>query len=174
MPSDIRADLHRQLAPYRGTFREVRWARPETWHLTLLFLGSVPPARVPELRRLVDHVARQVKPYAAVADQGGGRTGQRAGVAWLGLSEGSGALIEAATLATETCPPEITDGSPPKRTRSAHLTLVRKADQAVIEALRGQAHGPLRAAWTIDRLQLVRSHLASSGAHYETLYEATL
>ncbi len=174
MPEAARTRLHEQLAPYRRAHREVRWTRPESWHLTLLFLGSVAPDRVPELQRLVDDVARRRPPYVATVDQGGGRTRGREGVAWLGLSEGAGTLIETATLTAHGCPPDISDGRPPRRTPSAHLTIVRKADEVVVQALRGQALGPLGVSWEIDRLRLVRSFLQAGGARYETLHEATL
>lgn len=160
--------------PYRRALPGVRWTRPQTWHLTLLFLGSVAPDRTPELRGLVDVVAKQVGPYEVRVDGGGGRTRRAEGVAWLGLSEGAGRLIESASLLADGCPPDITDGPPPKRTPSAHLTLARKADEAAIRALRDQAHGPVGVGWRIDRIELVRSHLEPSGARYETLHEARL
>jgi len=152
----------------------VRWRRPQTWHLTLLFLGAVDPARVAELHGLIDDMAREIAPYRVGVDQGGGRFRHGHGVAWLGLGDGAGALIEAATLIATSCPPGITEGPPPKRTPSAHLTVVRKADEAVIEALRSEAHGPLGVHWTVNTLQLVRSHLDPDGAHYETLRQAAL
>lgn len=174
MPDSVRAELHRQLAPYRRTHRAVRWTRSQTWHLTLLFLGSVALHRTAELESLVDGIATLIAPYAVKVDQGGGRTRHGEGVAWLGLSVGAGTLIEAATLAAERCPPNITGGLPPKRTPSAHLTVVRRADEAVVQALRDQRHGPLGVGWTVDRVQLMRSHLEPGGARYETLYEGTL
>jgi len=152
----------------------VRWTRPQTWHLTLLFLGSVAPDRMAELASLIEDVAARTATYAAAADQGGGRSRRGEGVAWLGLSSGAADLIETATLTAERCPHGITDGPPPKRTPSAHLTVGRKADEAVIEALRAQACGALGVRWPVDRIQLVRSHLAPDGARYETLHEATL
>ena len=174
MPAAVRTDLHRQLAPYRKAHRDVRWTRPETWHLTLLFLGSVAPDRVPELRVLVGDVANQTEPYRAVIDKGDGRGRRKDGVAWVSLTDGAGALIEAATLAARECPPDISDGPPPKRTPSAHLTVVRKADEAVVRALRDQAFGPLGVSWRVDRIQLVRSYLEPDGARYQTLHESTL
>jgi 2'-5' RNA ligase len=174
VPEVARAQLHEQLAPYRRAHREVRWTRPESWHLTLLFLGSVAPDRVPELERLVDAVARRRRPYVATVDQGGGRTRGRESVAWLGLSEGAGTLIETATLMAHSCPPDISDGRPPRRTPSAHLTVVRKADEAVVQTLGRQALGPLGVSWEVDRIRLVRSFLQAGDARYETLHEATL
>ncbi len=174
MPEDTRAQLHRQLAPYRRRHTDARWTRPRTWHLTLLFLGAVAPDRLPELEWLTRSVAEAFAPYHATADRGGGRTRGREGTAWLSLSAGAGVLIEAATFAADRCPADITDGPPPKRTPSAHLTVARRADQPLIEALRSQAHGPVVVNWEIDRVQLVRSHLDPGGAHYVTLDEATL
>jgi 2'-5' RNA ligase len=171
VPDEVRFELQRQLAPYRRAHPEVRWTRPATWHLTLLFFGSVPPDRVPELKRLTDDVAARTEPYEATVDQGGGRVRRGEGVAWLGLSTGAGRLIEAASLAAERCPADLTDGPAPKRTPSAHLTVVRRADQAVVIALRDQAHGRVQVDWTVDRLQLVRSYLEPGGARYETLHE---
>ncbi len=174
MPPDVRGELLAQLGPYRRAHRDVRWTQPETWHLTLLFLGSVAPDRVPEVARLMRHVGQRAAPYPVFVDRGDGRVRGGAGVAWLSLSTGAGRLIELATLAARGCPPDITEGAPPRRTPSAHLTLVRKADRAVVQALRAQAHGPLGIGWTVDRLLLVRSHLGTEGARYETLREVTL
>ena len=152
----------------------MRWTGPQTWHLTLLFLGAVAPGRISELRRLVESVALDVEPYRAIVADGGGRVRRGEGVAWLGLSAGAGTLIKAATLAADRCPPDLTEGPPPKRTPSAHLTVARKADREVVQALREQTHGRLGVRWEVDRLQLVRSHLDPGSARYETLHEATL
>ena len=122
----------------------------------------------------MEHVAADRSAYHVTADLGGGRARGRDGVAWLGLSDGAAKLIAMANELAEACPATITDGAPPKRTPSAHLTLVRRADAAVIGALRDQAHGPLRVEWTTDRLALVRSHLEPVRVRYETLHWATL
>ena len=119
-------------------------------------------------------MAKQAAPYRVRLDAGGGRVRRGEGVAWLGLSTGAVELIELAAAVAEGCPTDITTGPPPKRTLAAHLTVARKADQALVRALSEQAHGALQAGWTVDRLQLVRSHLEPGGARYETLREATL
>ncbi len=174
MPEDARALLRRQLAPYRRAHPAARWTHPENWHLTLLFIGSVASERVAELKDLVADVAREVVAYEIAIEEGAGRTGQRGGVAWLGATRGARSLIETASLLAARCPPDIAGGRPPKRTPSAHLTVVRAADRAVIEALRFGSLGPHRASWTVDRIDLVRSHLGPEGTHYETVHGATL
>lgn len=166
--------LASQLEPYRLRYQQARWTRPASWHLTLLFLGSVDPGRVPDLRALVDLVAAQAAPYRIRADAGGGRARGDDGVAWIGLSEGAGRLIGLAADIATRCPPGVTQGAPPKRTPAAHLTVARRADHAVVRALREQRNGPLGVSWTVDRLALVRSHTEPAGARYETLHEAAL
>lgn len=152
----------------------MRWTRPESWHLTLLFLGSIDPSRVPELETLVDRAAAARTPYDIELELGGGHLRRGEGVAWLGANEGAGRLITLATDIADACPAGISAGPPPKRTPSAHLTVARKADEAVIAALRTVAHGPVGVAWVIDRICLVRSHLEPDGARYATLHEATM
>lgn len=174
MPVSVRRELQAQLVPYRRHHPHVRWTRPESWHLTLLFLGSVEVTAVGQLERGVRSTAQRTAAYDVRVQRGGGRTRHKEGVAWLGLSRGAGTLIETARRMAAACPPDVTTGPPPKRTPSAHLTVVRKADEAVIEALQTQAHGPLGVGWTVDRIELVRSHLEPGGARYETLYEAAL
>ena len=123
MPHEVRVELQRQLAPYRRAHPEVRWTRPETWHLTLLFLGSVDPGKVGLLERTLASVAARGMPYEVRVDAGGGHTGggrsrRGEGVAWLGLSTGADKLIEVADLVAAACPPDITSGPSPRRTRS--------------------------------------------------------
>jgi len=96
------------------------------------------------------------------------------GVAWLGLEAGAGDVIETAEVVAAACPADITMGAPPKRTPAAHLTIARRADRELIAALETRSLGSLDAAWTIDRIALVRSHLGPGGSRYETLHEVTL
>ena len=47
----------------------MRWTSPQTWHLTLLFLGAVAPGRTDELRRLVESVAHDIERYRALIEK---------------------------------------------------------------------------------------------------------
>lgn len=174
LPPAARDSLQQQLAPYRARFTAARWTPPASWHLTLVFLGPVEPAFVHQLEGLLEAVGERASPYRVRLDAGGGRVRRGEGVAWLGLSSGASRLIELAAAVADACPVDITSGGPPKRTPSAHLTVARKANDALVRALRDHACGPLAARWTVDRLQLVRSHLEPTGARYETLHEVTL
>ncbi len=174
MPVATCETLDRQLAPYRTALPDVRWTRPETWHLTLVFLGSVEPGRLTELASIIDAVAAGGTPYRIRLDAGDGRMGHREGVGWLRASEGRGELVALADAIARGCPADLTVGVPVRRTPSAHLTVARGATMVAIAALRTQAPGPLGVAWTVDHIDLVRSHLEASGARYQTLHEAAL
>ncbi|WP_250283090.1 RNA 2',3'-cyclic phosphodiesterase [Frankia sp. CiP1_Cm_nod2] len=54
----------------------LRWAPPESWHITLAFLGEVPAGVRPALARELARVAAE-HPPAAVVISGGGRFGSR-------------------------------------------------------------------------------------------------
>src|SRR5512134_3990650 len=102
VPADVRRSLWGQLAPCRERHRAVRWLSPETWHLTLLFLGSVAEDRVPELAAVVDHTATLVPRFSLAIAGGGGRVRHGEGVAWLRVADGARHVIElAAHLAAD-------------------------------------------------------------------------
>jgi 2'-5' RNA ligase len=145
-----------------------------TWHLTLLFLGSVPPEHVTDLVALVDTVAAASPSARLRISGGGGRVRRREAVAWLAVDAGAREMLAIADRLAAGCPEGITAGAPPRRTPSAPLTVARRADRALVEALASERHGLLDATWPADRLTLVRSHLEPGGPRYETLHEAAL
>ncbi len=50
VPDDVRMALAAALDPVRRRVRGGRWSAPETWHLTLRFLGDTLPDAVPGIR----------------------------------------------------------------------------------------------------------------------------
>jgi 2'-5' RNA ligase len=70
----------------RGCPGEPRWTAPDRWHLTLLYLGTVPADRVPELVAAAAPAVAAAPPMA-LRLAGGGRFGtrRRPQVAWTGL-----------------------------------------------------------------------------------------
>jgi RNA 2',3'-cyclic 3'-phosphodiesterase len=175
VPEDAARGIEAVLAPYRSRFPGARWLPPGSLHLTLLFVGAAPSAGVPDLAALVQGVARASDAFVVRTGPGGGRARDGDGVAWLGLREGASrvmALVEACATA---CPPGLTPaGRPARPARSAHLTVARRADPALLRALRDEALGPLGVTWTADRVSLCRSHLGPGGARYEVLSESPL
>ena len=114
---------------------------------------------------MIDEVASRRQPVHAVASRGGGRVRSE---------EGAGDVIETADMLAATCPADVTVGAAPRRTASAHVTIARRVDGELLEALRTRSGGSLRVEWTIDHIALVRSHLGPGGSRYETLHEVPL
>ena len=137
----------------------VRWTTREQWHVTLRFLGNVDDPE-PVIAALRDAV-RALSPVEAVLGPRAAMLGR--GVVQLpvaGLDEVASVVIAAtATL-----------GDPPDRRRfKGHLTLARtkgpRADRSSLD---------LSATWTVDQVELIRSHLGGGPAHYETLAALSL
>jgi len=153
----------------------VRWTRPESWHLTLLFLGSVEPERIEELTGVMDSSAGRLDSFEVASGRHGGRESRGEGIGWLGLKKGGSELVRLSSELALECPDDMTMGrSRPRRTPSPHLTVARRVDAGVIAALREERLGPLALGWTADRITLFRSHLGEGGSIYEVLYEAPL
>jgi 2'-5' RNA ligase len=170
-----REELWSQLRPYREQFPDCRWTKARSWHLTLLFLGEVDRDELGALKQLADFAAAGADgPFRVTARLGGGRARRGDGVAWLGLAEGAGQVIEIADQLFSACPTGIVSGSAPKRTPAAHLTVARRAQPQAIAALRRQAFGGIGATWAVTGIVLTRSHLGPDGARYETVHRSAL
>jgi 2'-5' RNA ligase len=152
----------------------VRWLDPETWHLTLLFIGSVSPVHVPAVVALVDVVAAASPCIRLGIAGGGGRVRRQEAVAWLDVGAGARDVLAMADRLARGWPDGVTTGGRPRRTPSAHLTVARRADRTLVEAFTEERHGPLGATWLADRVALVRSHLGPAGSRYETLHQTAL
>lgn len=160
-----RDDLARALDPLREAPGAPRWGGPERWHLTLLFLGAVPDARVAPL---VDAAAPAVAATAPITLRlaGGGRFGsvRRPQVAWVGLDGDLdplaglagrlAAVARAQRLEVEERPfrPHLTIG----RWRPGH-----PADGTLTDRLAGY-RGP---AWPVTEVRLLESRLGPRPQH---------
>lgn len=154
----------------------VRWVLPDGLHLTLKFLGSTEPGRLPAVREAIAATALEAHPVTlGLRGVGAFPSAGRPRVLWIGLVRGQEALAAMAAgldarLAPLGWPPET-------RPFRAHLTLARcddpAAGRAALEEL-DRAAGSLDLGWTAERLVLFRSHLGHGPARYEPLQEAPL
>jgi RNA 2',3'-cyclic 3'-phosphodiesterase len=144
----------------------LRWSEPGTWHLTLAFIGGVDSDDVPGIARTVGTVAAAGQPMRLPTGRLGAfpRSGS-ARVLWYAVGDPAGALgAVAADLARAL---GLTQDEPSR----PHVTLAR-ARRGHVD-LRGwiepaSASAP-EATLDVDHLELVRSHLGSGPARYETL-----
>jgi RNA 2',3'-cyclic 3'-phosphodiesterase len=159
--------------------RTVRWTKPETIHLTLQFLGDVPPGDVDALGTALQAACTGL-PGFDMTLQGLGvfPNPKRPRIVWVGISERSGVLRDLQRRVGEALAPL---GFPPeKRPFKPHLTIGRAARDAAqsdlqqVGALMGKIDVPKLAVVPVDHVCLMKSDLRPSGAVYTPLKVVTL
>ena len=132
---------------------DLRWGRPEQWHLTVKFFGPVADADA--VAHVVAEAVRGREPFAVSLGGGGAfPNARRASVLWLGVREGADGLAGLAA--------PFADDDRPYR---AHLTLARAAKardlRAAVAAL--DACGDSE-PWIVDEVVLFDSDTRADGA----------
>jgi len=143
----------------------IRWARPETLHVTLRFLGDIEPARVPALTAALHAEAACVPPFELTfGELGAFPSSRRPQVVFFRVDPQQ--PLEALASAVERAVVQAGFAADPRPFRP-HLTLGR--------ARRGK-HVPVTAAVTppgdsrvVDEIVLFHSRLARSGATHTPL-----
>jgi 2'-5' RNA ligase len=145
---------------------ELRWAEPDAWHLTLVFLGTMDPDDISRVAAAIGGVAVAHAPTEVATGRLGAfhRPGS-ARVLWYGVHDPDNSL---SALAGELASALGTDPEEPFR---PHVTLARARRRPV--DLRGWIEGAAVSApegrLTVDRIELMRSHLGGGPVRYETL-----
>jgi 2'-5' RNA ligase len=93
-PPDTAHALRRAVDRGRGHTPGLRWADPDEWHLTLVFLGEVDGALLPALGDALGREARGHRPFHITAEGWGAFPGdlRRASVLWAGLGGDTASL----------------------------------------------------------------------------------
>ena len=176
-PDRALEDLEEFLSVRRDAGRELRWALPEQWHLTLAFLPAVPDRAYDDLLERLTRAARKRSPMTAALVGGGAFPNPgRAKVLWAAVELDD--PIELDRLATG-CRAAATKAGVevPGERFKPHLTLARSGRPfeatkwlQVLEAYRGPS-------FPIDRVTLVASHLGEGPRgrpRYEVVAECPL
>ena len=148
----------------RPEMRGLRWTTADQWHVTLLFLGSVPGSEVEGVKTALGAAVAGAagRPEARLGPSTVGYGRSVLGVPVAGL-DGMAELVRAAL------------GSPRaegERPFDGHLTLARaRGGRPVPASLAGAA---LAARWSVAEVCLVLSELDARGARYTTLSSATV
>ncbi len=145
----------------------VRWVRPDATHLTLKFLGEVDEARIPDVSRVVQDVARTYVPFTLrTSGVGGFPNRERAKVVWVGVG---GDLEALAGLQKEVDEALGSLGFPrDERKYFPHLTLGR-ARRRPVEVDEGESMRPRAVSFRVERIAVMRSDLQPGGAIYTAL-----
>ena len=157
-----------------GRLPKASWTRPETWHLTLRFLGEVSEEAVASFAERISPAASEMTsgelPAAGPAFFPSPARPHTIGVAF--DRDASEALLGAAARAAESAAQSI-GCEPEKRPFRPHVTFARlrtpwptKAEEASV-AIRDWSFPP----WRFSSLVLYRSRLDPAGAVHEPLRE---
>ena len=175
LPAEVRAELasiEEKLKVRRHPF--VKWADPESIHLTLKFLGSVSGETIPEIVEAMSLVAQPVSPFTLqIGGTGAFPNWQRPQVVWVGVGGEMGRLT---TLQRELESALSPLGFPPEsRPFSPHLTLGRLRERVTPEDRRRfglwaqSVKFEASLSFEVNAVRLMKSQLTSSGPIYSEL-----
>jgi 2'-5' RNA ligase len=172
----VRGELEAAIGRLRPLSRDVAWVDPGNIHLTIKFLGNVARDRIdPIVAALTGAVGGAGVFDATIRGLSAFPSLARPRVIWAGVTEGAGAMVEAArrvdeALAAVGVPPEARPFSP-------HATLgrVRRpgANPTLASALRAEEAREFGRIQVAD-VRLMRSELSPRGAHYTELATVAL
>jgi 2'-5' RNA ligase len=176
VPDAVKQALHAQLEPVRAATPQARWSPAESLHLTLLFLGAVPDAKVLPLQaafgvmcgrhRALNLALGQAETFGPV------RTPRVLAATLVGDVEGLHALVLDARRAAEALVPLEAD-----RPFRPHLTVAR-ARSAHGDLRLGRCRSALAAslhgAFVLRDVALMRSETLPAGAVHTVLARWTL
>lgn len=164
VPDPIRVAIDEAAAPLREAVPGLRWTDPESWHLTLAFLGGVPRDRIGPIQAAVGDTASAAHPFTLrLSGTAGVFTGGSGGVLWVGLEDAP--MLDELAAGLRRGLGDVAPGVDALPFQP-HLTLARSTpNQRIPAELVDQYVGP-RFPWTVRRLALMRSRLAVGGARY--------
>lgn len=157
LPGDVAAELRIATEALRELAPELRWTRPEQWHVTLVFLGEVGDDVVDELSRRLNRAATRHPPLS-LALGGGGRFGHQ--VLWTGVRgdrDRLRRLVDSARAAARRSRLPVED-----RLYRPHITLARAAGGADLRPLVERLAPWQGAPWVATQMYLVRSRLGAA------------
>ena len=169
LPAEIRRNITRVMDLLRRATTQVRWARPESLHVTLKFIGTLPAEHLPEATNRLASI-RVPEPLSFQVRGAGYFPNERAPrVIWLGLESEP----ELSALASQVEEVLLPLGIPKAKWPFApHLTLGRLRVPAPIpavqEILRRQEHLDF-GSFVAKEFYLYESQLASGGSVYRKI-----
>ncbi len=149
--------------------RKARWVRPANLHVTLKFIGEVPPAKLDAIRDALSTVRSEQPAYLRFRGLGFFPSEKRSRVLWAGI-EASPNLVP---LAGDIDGRLETLGVARERRRfTPHLTLARFEPPGISEKLGARVRENVTRDFGVLRTSeflLIESKLKPSGAEYTTL-----
>lgn len=174
LPDDVQLALAAQQDELRLTGAHVKWVDPANIHLTIAFLGDIPPGRIEPVGEALDTIAATARPFPVeVCGLGTFGRGRTLRVVWAGIREETGSLDHVYTrvfVALADAGIHLED-----RPFRPHLTLGRVRSPRGADELRHAAEEGRDGTFgffEVSRLVLMQSHLTPAGPEYTTLHVA--
>jgi 2'-5' RNA ligase len=175
VPEDLQEALGRIQAKLRGCGADVKWAAPETIHLTVKFLGDVRSEDVPRACGAMTAAALSARPMElSIRGLGTFPPGGAPRVVWAGL-EGDVEPLMKLVAGIEQGIADAVGIAPESRPFHPHLTLGRVRSTRGADRLRAaiEAAGPADVgAFTADELVLYMSELTREGPVHTVMARA--
>ncbi len=175
LPSEVKEALRLAQAQLDRGSVSINWARPESMHLTLRFLGEVDESLTDALGVGIESAASGIGPFRlAVEGVGAFPNRRRPRVIWAGIGE-SEVLTGLQRRVEENV--EALGFAPEDRPFSPHLTLCRiktPEDSMLMGGVLAGPDPPLKAEFTVSSVVLFKSVLRPKGAEYTVMREALL
>lgn len=156
-PPHVRESLRAAVTRGRRNDPDLRWAGPDAWHLTLVFLGQVGEDLLPRITETLGREAREHGPLRLTVDGWGTfpRGGPRSSVLWAGLAgdtEALGALAHGMRAASARVGVPVED-----RAYVPHITVARSRPARDLADTVRALGTPPEHGWHVDRVHLVES-----------------
>jgi 2'-5' RNA ligase len=172
LPSLVHEKISQHISRLRAAAPDspASWSRAENVHLTLKFVGEIPPRRVNDLSQATANAAAGFSPFEIVV----GNTGSfpqhgTPRVLWIGVDDYSGKLAQLQAKLDE-------EGhrlgfEKEARAFNPHLTIarLRKPQGARALALAHKEMGFASTRVSVTELAVIRSELSSKGSNYTVI-----
>lgn len=168
LPHVERTRLHEALEPLRARDLPVRWLPPESFHITLKFLGDTESGAVSEVANVLAAAAVRRTPLdLTLGGVGAFPTLRRANIVWVGASQEP----ELMALQKQLEPALSRLGFPREhRPYRPHITVGRaRSDARALDIERYVGLVDYEAVVRVESVELMQSHQSSRGSTYETL-----
>lgn len=164
LPAAVEAELSTACRRLRSENNSLRWPAPESWHITLQFLGN---ATVEQFECLAQRLAEVRSPPVAVR-LGGLGVFDRSGVLLAEVEPTAGLVALAQRVTAETAACGFAAEQRPYR---PHITLARakgEAGRCELQALKARIHQqPALPNFVAEEFLVYESHLGPGGSKYE-------
>jgi 2'-5' RNA ligase len=175
LSDEIKESYRRFVDEGRRRWRELRWVRVESAHLTIRFLGETSGKQAEKLRAELEAASAALRPFRIALGAGGAFASRRVPrVLWLGVEGGKEDLSRVAREAEAAA--RRAGFAAERRPWNAHLTLARNPKGAAVDGWEeaAAASGLPGLSQEVDGITLFSSQLLPQGSVHTRVWRAAL